>query len=158
MRYFVQTVRFSPSFEKLGYQHLENNQYVYTDGSLWETKKLLDLGWGPENGLIRVPLPNYEKLLFLVFQPVKESRTISDEQYNMWGALCILLEKYPMDFLNHIENNINNSDFAKRFLPIYELSDRILCWDVTKIHLLSQDEQKIAQKWFQIKKHLQIIK
>ena len=102
MRYFVQTVHFSPSFEKLGYQYIGNNQYVYTDGSLWESKELLDLGWGNEKGLIRLPLPDYDKLLLLAFQPIKEQKTVSDEHYNVWGALSILLEKYPLFFLKYI--------------------------------------------------------
>ena len=128
MRYFVQTVRFCPSFEKLGYQHIDNNQYIYTDGSLWESKELLDLGWGNEKGLIRIPLPNYDQLLSLVFQPIEEQKTVSDEQYNIWGALSILLEKYPLDFLQYIEAQIHDASFLQIFLPIFPLIDRILCW------------------------------
>lgn len=154
MRYFVQTVHFSPSFEKLGYQYIGNNQYVYTDGSLWESKELLDLGWGNEKGLIRLPLPDYDKLLLLAFQPIKEQKTVSDEQYNVWGALSILLEKYPLVFLKHIEDRINDTNFVRKLLPRYPLIDRILYWNESKIHLLSQNDQEIARKWGLIKKRL----
>ena len=154
MRYFVQTVRFSPSFEKLGYQYIGNNQYVDTDGSLWESKELLDLGWGNEKGLIRLPLPDYDKLLLLAFQPIKEQKNVSDEQYNSWGALSILLEKYTLDFLKYIEERINDTNFVRKLLPIYPFIDRILYCDERKIHLLSPIDQDIARKWVLIKKLL----
>ena len=114
----------------------------------------MDLGWGNEKGLIRIPLPNYDQLLSLVFQPIEEQKTVSDEQYNIWGALSILLEKYPLDFLQYIEAQIHDASFLQIFLPIFPLIDRILCWDEGKLHLLSPSDQKIARQWWLIKNRL----
>ena len=79
---------------------------------------------------------------------------MSDEQYNVWGALSILLEKYPLVFLKYIEDRINDINFVRKLLPMYPLIDRILYWNESKIHLLSPNDQEIARKWGQIKKRL----
>ncbi|MDE7263069.1 MAG: hypothetical protein K2N64_00225, partial [Anaeroplasmataceae bacterium] len=94
MKYFIQTIRLCPNFNILGFEKTEEGLYRNTlDNSLWVERDLLDLGWGREKGLCRTPLLSFEKLLELVFMTFNtNSKKITDEQYNFWGALSILLE------------------------------------------------------------------
>ena len=56
MLFFIQAARFYPKdFEKLGFLKKDDGFYIYTkDNSLWKKKLLLDLGYGKENGLVRI--------------------------------------------------------------------------------------------------------
>ena len=69
MIFFIQKTRSYPeSFEKLGFKKVEDNLYLRTqDNSLWQQKKLLDLGYGKETGLARQPALTFEELIPLVF-------------------------------------------------------------------------------------------
>ena len=71
MLYFVQTTRFSPNtFERLGFVKIEidgEQIFMYKqDKSFWKERKLLDIGWGRENGLVRTPELTFEQLVPLV--------------------------------------------------------------------------------------------
>ena len=156
MRYFFQKVCCSPSFDKAGYRPIENGQYLYTDGSLWMQRRLISLGWGREEGLCRLPIPDYETLLLLAFAPIKKAkRRISDDEYNVWGALSVLIDDYPLEFLKYIEKNLNNEEFLQKLLSRYELMNGMLYWNEKKIYqLLKEEDKKVALKWIELKKRL----
>lgn len=156
MRWFFQQVCGSPSFEQAGYTPIGNGRYLYTDGSLWEQRKLMSLGWGREEGLCRLPVPDGETLLLLAFAPIqKGKRRISDDEYNVWGALSILIEDHPLEFLQYVEDRLDHEVFLPKLLSRYELIDGMLYWDEKKIHRLAKEEdKKVTQTWLAIKKRL----
>ena len=66
MLYFVQTTRFFPDvFEKLGFNKVDDELFMYNkDKSLWKKRYLLDLGYGKEIGLVRMPELAFDQLIY----------------------------------------------------------------------------------------------
>ena len=93
---FIQTTRFYPeNFEKLGFLKKDDGFYIYTkDNSLWKEKPLLDLGYGKENGLVRIFDLSFNDLVKLVL--IDYRGIICEETYNFWGALSVLTDDYSL--------------------------------------------------------------
>lgn len=157
MKYFIQTTRFSPQFNILGFEKIEEGIYKNTlDNSLWIERNLLDLGWGREIGLCRTPLLSFEKLLELVFTFFDDnSKKISDEQYNFWGALSILLDDYPIEFLDVIENKIKGNTISiKNNGYLFHLLNKELFCEEKDLCKIKEVLRPKYEKWIEIKKLL----
>lgn len=120
MLFFIQTTRFYPkNFEKLGFLKKDDGFYIYTkDNSLWKEKPLLDLGYGKENGLVRMPNLNFNDLVKLVL--IDYSGKICDETYNFWGALSILTDDYSLKFLDYLIKNYDKDELKIKHKFIYD--------------------------------------
>ena len=96
--YFVMSRRFDKrTASDFGLSDLENGMAVRSsDGSLWQEALLYDLGWGPENGYYRVPLPDFPQLLDIVLRE-------SDEE-DVFGAAAMIERQYPELLLECCEN------------------------------------------------------
>ena len=157
MKYFMQTIRFCPDFSSLGFEKNEEGLYVnILDNSLWVERKLLDLGWRREEGLCRIPLLSFEQLLELVFAIFDEkSKQISDEQYNFWGALSILLEDYPIEFLDVIENKIGKNEISpQKNIYLFSLLNKELFCEEKDIPKINKLVRLKYEKWLEISKIL----
>lgn len=157
MKYFMQTIRFSPNFSVLGFEKTTEGYYKNTvDDSLWIERSLLDLGWGQEKGLCRVPLLFFEQLLDLVFTPFDiRAKKITDEQYNFWGALSILLEDYPLKFLDIVEAKFRKNEISfQKNKYLLDLIDKELFCEEKDIPKIKEDIRLKYQKWYEIKKIL----
>lgn len=157
MKYFIQTIRLCPNFDTLGFKKIEEGLYRnILDNSLWIERNLFDLGWGKEKGLCRTPLLSFEKLLELVFATFDtKSKKITDEQYNFWGALSILLEDYSIEFLDVINNKIKNNEISlhkNRYL--LELLNKELFCEEKDIPKINKSFRAKYEKWLEIKKNI----
>lgn len=120
MLYFVQTTRFYPdNFEKLGFNKVDDELFMYNkDKSLWKKRYLLDLGYGKEIGLVRMPELAFDQLISLVL--VEYSGIVSEETYNFWGALSILVDDYCLDFLELLIKTFSKNDLLLKHKFIYD--------------------------------------
>ena len=120
MLFFIQTTRFYPNnFEKLGFVLKDNGLYTYQkDNSLWEERKLLDLGYGKEKGLVRIPTLNFNSLIQLVL--IDYTGKICEETYNFWGALSVLIDDYSLKFLKFLSEKFNKEELYSKHKFIYD--------------------------------------
>ncbi len=120
MLFFIQTTRFYPDkFEKLGFKKNDDGLYVYTkDNSLWRERALLDLGYGREKGLVRIPELSFESLIQLVL--VDYNDKICEETYNFWGALSILIDDYSNELINLLSKTIDCNELKLKHKFIYD--------------------------------------
>lgn len=120
MLFFIQTTRFYPDrFEKFGFNKNHDGLYVYEkDNSLWREKTLLDLGYGKEKGLVRIPELSFEKLIQLVF--VEYNGKICEETYNFWGALSTLVDDYSIEFIDFLSETLDCNELKLKYKFIYE--------------------------------------
>lgn len=142
MKHFIQTIRFSPNnFELLGFKKLGNGIYLWPeDKSVWKERKLLDLGYGRENGLVRQPELQFEQLLALVFD--KNVNNSKDGTYNYWGSLATLIDDYPDDFLNYLVQKYNVECLKKEYPHIYNYLDAEYNYDDSFIRRISSERVK----------------
>lgn len=114
MKYFIQSIRFSPKIpEGLGLKKKDDNTYILEeDMSIWEYRKLLDLGWGKEHGFFRVPILSFDKLSNLVFNfdDLKLNK-ITEDVYNFYGALSVLIDDYAKKFIEEIRHRLIKGEF-----------------------------------------------
>ena len=120
MLFFIQTIRFYPEgFEKLGFLKKDDGFYIYTkDNSLWKEKPLLDLGYGKENGLVRIFDLSFNDLVKLVL--IDYSGIICEETYNFWGALSVLTDDYSLEFLNYLTKKYDKDELKSKHKFIYD--------------------------------------
>ncbi len=120
MLFFVQTTRFYPDkFEQLGFNRNDDGLYVYTkDKSLWRERALLDLGYGKEKGLVRIPELNFESLIQLVL--VEYNSKICEETYNFWGALSTLIDYYSVEFIDLLSKTLDCNELKLKHKFIYD--------------------------------------
>lgn len=122
--YFVMSRRFDKrTASDFGLSDLENGMAVRSsDGSLWQKALLYDLGWGPENGYYRVPLPDFPQLLDIVLRE-------SDEE-DVFGAAAMIERQYPELLLERCEEMMpapaRAADFEKmvRIFRLYHPVNR----------------------------------
>ena len=95
--YFVMSRRFNKrSAADFGLSDLGDDMAVRSsDGSLWQKALLYDLGWGPENGYYRVPLPDFPQLMDIVLR--------SNDEEDAFGAAAMIERQYPELLLEHCE-------------------------------------------------------
>lgn len=116
--YFVMSRRFDKrTASDFGLSDLGDDTAVRpSDGSLWQKALLYDLGWGPENGYYRVPLPDFPQLLDIVLRE-------SDEE-DVFGAAAMIERQYPELLLEYCEEMMMDparaADFEK-FVRIFRL-------------------------------------
>ena len=77
------------------------------DGSLWKEDRLFDLGWGPEIGYYRIPLPDFPHLLDIILQEENEE--------DVFGAAAIVERQYPEELLEYCERMIPDPERAEDF-------------------------------------------
>ena len=124
MKYFMQTICFSPSsYERLGLEKIGENLYVSKeDGSVWKERSLYDLGWGREKGYCRMPELPFEKLIVLAFV-IPDDNDI-DQKYNYWGSLSVLLDDHCEKLIEYIHNRIcNDASFVSDYKHIIAYID-----------------------------------
>jgi hypothetical protein len=68
--------------------------------TLWKQKNLYDLGWGKENGYIRIPELTFEELWFLLCE--------SKHQENKYGAASEIEQHYGEKLLNKLLLIVND--------------------------------------------------
>lgn len=116
--YFVMSRRFQKrTASDFGLSDLGGGMAVRpADGSLWKKALLYDLGWGPENGYYKIPLPDFPQLLDIVLQ--------SDDEEDAFGAAAMIERQYPELLLERCENIMSDparaADFEK-FVRIFRL-------------------------------------
>lgn len=117
---FIQTTRFYPEgFEKLGFLKKDDGFYIYTkDNSLWKEKPLLDLGYGKENGLVKIFDLSFNDLVKLVL--IDYRGIIYEETYNSWGALSVLTDDYSLEFLNYLTKKYDKNGLKSNHKFIYD--------------------------------------
>jgi len=52
------------------------------DGTTWAARKLYNLGWGNENGFVRIPPPDFKLLIEIILK--------SDDQEDRYGAAALI--------------------------------------------------------------------
>lgn len=93
-----------------------------SDGSLWKKALLYDLGWGPENGYYKVPLPGFTQLMDIVLR--------SDDEEDAFGAAAMIERQCPELLLECCENIMSDparaADFEKlvRIFRLYHPVNR----------------------------------
>ncbi|MFA5419213.1 MAG: hypothetical protein WC341_12225 [Bacteroidales bacterium] len=130
------------------------------DGSLWQKKEMIDLGWGKENGFCRLPILDYEHLKnnVLNFSFPKKSRIVEDEEYNFYGSLSVLIYDYPDRFFEDIEELINSGNFNKEenhFL-LDTVSREYLVPEEILERLANKHLRYLCEKWKKITTKLNI--
>lgn len=137
MKYFLQTIRFSPNTpQALGLRKIDDNTYILEeDMSKWGYCKLLDLGWGKEHGFFRMPLLTFDRLLQHVFDFDDEKlKIVTDEVYNFYGALSVLSQNYASCFIQEIirrvtegKLNTNKNKFLINYLNSeFNIDDQLI--------------------------------
>ena len=137
MKYFIQTVRFNPSsFEQLGFEHIKDDLFYFKeDGSTWQKRELADIGWGNENGLCRLPMLSFDKLINLAFIETKKERKgvknffnsffkkreshTTDETYNFWGAISVLLSDHCEQLIKYVSQNFKPQELNEKYPEVY---------------------------------------
>lgn len=122
--YFVMSRRFDKrTASDFGLSDLGDGMAVRpSDGSLWQEALLYDLGWGPENGYCRVPLPDFPQLMDIVLRE-------SDEE-DVFGAAAMIERQYPELLLERCEEMMMDparaADFEKmvRIFRLYHPVNR----------------------------------
>ncbi len=153
MRYFFVTIRNTPKNKYDSYfNRVESNKYcLVEDGSLWEYRKMVDLGRGSESGYCRLPIPNYDELLSFVlnFDKQKMHRYVSDEEQNFYGSLSVLLYDYPMRFFNDLGKLLDTERFdCELNMQMIEIINREFLVDDNILHRLSnKNQQVLCEKW-----------
>lgn len=118
MKYFLQTIRFLPKNPKeLGLTKIDDKTYVLLeDSSLWEYRKLLDLGWGKEHGFFRVPLLSVDNLFKYAFDFGDDKlKFVNNDLYNFYGSLAVLMDDFASSLIleikqRYIQNRFKISD------------------------------------------------
>ena len=72
------------------------------DGSIWQSRKLYDNGWGQENGFVRIPYLDFKSLVEIVLN--------SEDQEDRLGAAEIIIEDHPDELLQYCEHIFIESD------------------------------------------------
>ena len=150
MLYFVQTTRFYPNnFEKLGFKKINDDLFVYReDKSIWKKTYLLDLGYGKEIGLVRIPEPNFNQLISLVF--IEYNGNVCEETYNFWGSLSSLVDNYCLEFLEYIIKTYPKNEFSTKYEFIYDYLNSTLNLNVNFIKKLADKKViECCHKWKQ---------
>jgi hypothetical protein len=135
--------------------HLEqvsDGIYMSTeDGSIWQKRIMIDLGWGSETGYCRLPILSYEQLWMhcINFNVINKTKKVTDEEYNFYGSLSVLLNEFPDRFLRDIDALIDSGMFHQDnnqlLLEIinreYFVSDEIL------ERISDTNMQRLCKKW-----------
>lgn len=104
---------------------VKSNEGLITDRidySIWEKKELIDLGWGNENGFYKTPLPGFDDLSKLVFEFSYNKKNNNIDTINFYGALAILLQRYPVLLLDKVEEHDLKGKFdSKKDRDFFEL-------------------------------------
>ena len=122
--YFVMSRRFQKrTASDFGLSDLGDGMAVrQSDGSLWKKALLYDLGWGPENGYYKVPLPGFTQLMDIVLR--------SDDEEDAFGAAAMIERQCPELLLECCENIMSDparaADFEKlvRMFRLYHPVNR----------------------------------
>lgn len=90
---------------------------IYTlpsDGSKWEKRALYDLGWGSENGFVRLPVPDFDALIELLLH--------SNLEENQYGAAALLEDdKYASKLLALCQNIFEKEESAGEYVLLFKL-------------------------------------
>lgn len=153
MKYFLVTIRNTPKnkYESF-FNRVKPNKYcLVEDGSFWEHRKMVDLGWGSEDGYCRLPIPDYDELLSFVlnFDKQKKYRHVSDEEHNFYGSLSVLLYDYTMRFFNDLEKLLVTERFDYELnMQMIKIINREFLVDDNVLHRLSNKNQRVfCEKW-----------
>ncbi len=89
------------------------------DGSIWQSRKLYDNGWGQENGFVRIPYLDFKSLVEIVLN--------SEDQEDRLGAAEIIIEDHPDELLQYcervfIESDTSNIEKHRSFFKILNLN------------------------------------
>ena len=89
------------------------------NGQKWKKRLLYNTGWGRPYGFERMPELNFNDLLKLALQSDYKSTKLSvkDEESNKYGAISIIMEEHPEEFINFLYANLENEDLYNN--PIY---------------------------------------
>ena len=153
MLYFVQTTRFSPNtFERLGFVKIEidgEQIFMYTkDKSFWKERKLLDIGWGRENGLVRTPELTFEQLVPLVL--IEYNDKLREDKFNLWGALAVLIDDYCLEFLEFLMKTYTKEEFILKHEFVYKHLKAELGLDDNFLRKLADEKfTELCYKWRQ---------
>lgn len=124
MKYFMQTICFSPSsHEAFGLEKIGENCYILKeDCSVWTERKLYDLGWGRERGYCRMPNLTFDKLIELAFVTLDDKD--SEKKYNYWGSLSLLIDDHCEDLIEYVQKNIcKDTSFISKYKHIVDYID-----------------------------------
>lgn len=124
MEYFRMSVRFNKStLNDFGLIKSSEGLIIdKIDHSIWEKKELLDLGWGNENGFYKTPLLGFDDLNKLVLEFSYNKKNNNIDTINFYGALAILLQRYPILFLDKVEEyDLKDKFDSKKDRDFFEL-------------------------------------
>jgi hypothetical protein len=124
----------------------KNNIYTsLEDNSEWIKRELLDLGWGNEIGYCRLPLLSFDKLFELSIKSNKKGRkTLTEDDYNLYGSLALLLFDYHDLFLDKIEEISDDNKIISKLHDDYFklLKNQIFSWKQYKLNKTELDRWK----------------
>ena len=99
MKYFLMSKRFnkvSPADFGLVCTTDYGSYTRPNDGTTWAARKLYNLGWGNENGFVRIPPPDFKLLIEIILK--------SDDQEDRYGAAALVIEDHPNELLEYCED------------------------------------------------------
>ncbi|HHU28012.1 TPA: hypothetical protein GXZ54_02510 [bacterium] len=157
MRYFISSVRYNWTDPiDIGFiQDKENGVYIDpNDKSKWKKMRMLDLGWGVETGLYRLPVLEINELFKIVFEYKKKiNKVLSDEDYNFYGALSYLIQYYPHELIDEFTRRLYNKTLhRKSYSELIKFLDReFQCADNIFDKLSDKNQKELIMKWKQLK-------
>lgn len=99
MNNFLMSIRFNKQSPQDFGLTCKNGRFILDkDGSEWLPYQLYDLGWGQENGFVRLPLCSFEKLIQLVLS--------DDDLEDSYGAAAMILDRFTVELKQYLINNM----------------------------------------------------
>jgi hypothetical protein len=140
--------------EKCHLKYIQDGDYYYqrkTD-TKWKRVYLYDTGWGKPDGFERLPELPFDSLLQLVLLSEYKSFRIShlsiwEMESNQYGAASIIMDRFTVELLDFLNDNIANKDFTDNVL--YKRNLRLFSDLFNRIDQLSYQYprwQRIAQR------------
>ena len=118
--FFLMSFRFDKTKpEDFGLMNTEHENLFINpkDNSRWEKRYLIDFGWGLEIAFCKLPLLSFDKLLELSFYTKLKEKTV-----DYYGAIGVLLNDYPHEFLNFTEKLlVNKEDSLEKHKDFYHI-------------------------------------
>lgn len=159
MKYFFMTLRYGPdAFEQDGFEYIGDNLFRFKeDGSIWKKKSLAFFEFDIDDGLCRLPELPFEKLISLAFVEKKEEknsqkkfftslfkkkdRRTTDETYNFWGAISVLVDDYCEQTVQYISQNFTPQELRQNYPEAYKYLN-------SELNLSNDFLKKISDKEF----------
>jgi hypothetical protein len=130
VNYFYLTYRFSPAPEDFGLIHVGNSLYKSKkDDALFRKTLSYDFGMGQEVGYERIPELEFSDLIALsIMSDINNSKlSVREEEMNRYGAVAVIMQRYVIEFILFLSENINDITFRSN--KLYKKNLKVFCFD-----------------------------